>query len=81
MEVRMSIFSSREIVAASFITIVIIFVVSHKRIRPSVVSVIRAALSKQIVFPFLLMIAYAGLLTLKVHRGFQYEALFSPIFH
>ena len=59
----MSIFSSREIVAASFIIIVIIFAVSHKRIRPSVVSVIRAALSKQIVFPFLLMIAYAGLLT------------------
>lgn len=59
----MSIFSSREIVAASFIIIVIIFAVSHKSIRPSVVSVIRAALSKQIVFPFLLMIAYAGLLT------------------
>lgn len=59
----MSIFSSREIVAASLITIVIIFAVSHKSIRPSVVSVIRAALSKQIVFPFLLMNAYAGLLT------------------
>ena len=65
----MSIFSSREIVAASFITIVIIFVVSHKRIRPSVVSVIRAALSKQIVFPFLLMIAYAGLLTFLFSRS------------
>ena len=65
----MSIFSSREIVAASFITIVIIFAVSHKSIRPSVVSVIRAALSKQIVFPFLLMIAYAGLLTFLFSRS------------
>lgn len=59
----MSIFSSREIVAASFIIIIIIFAVSHKSIRPSAISVIRAALSKQIVFPFLLMIAYACLLT------------------
>lgn len=55
----MEIFTTREIVTAVYLAIIIIYVFADKKIRPSVTAVIKAACVKKLLIPFLILLIYA----------------------
>lgn len=58
----MGIFSTREIVTIVYLSVLVICIFASPRIRPSVLGVIKAACSKKLVIPFLIMMIYAVLI-------------------
>jgi len=56
----MEILSTREIATSIYIALIIIYIFMSRKIRPSAVNVIKAACSKKLVIPFLIMLLFAS---------------------
>lgn len=57
----MWIFSTREFTTLTYLIIIVISVFASKKIRPSAISVIKAACAKKLIIPFFIMLIYATL--------------------
>ncbi len=56
------IFSTREIALGIYFLLIVIYALANAKIKKSVIDLIRCALTKKLVIPFLIMLIYAGLL-------------------
>lgn len=58
----LDVFSTREIAIGIYLLLIIIFVFSRKKIRPTAINVIKCALSIKLVIPFIFILIYSGVL-------------------
>lgn len=70
------IFSTREYATGFYIVIIAIYALSNKNVRPSTITLIKTALNKKIVGPFLVFIVYAAIITFLFTRSSFWNNLY-----